>query len=126
MSEESPRRPHRATGKKPPGGARPGAGRPEGTSNALPYGTVQAIKALNLRVPEGASDAAKALANRALERVVDVLEEGVDFRQAGSVLKAATLLREEVCGAMAQKHEVAGKDGAALVIEVHKIAKEQE
>lgn len=126
MSEEQPRRPHRATGKKPPGGARPGAGRPEGSGNALPYGTVQAIKALNLRVPEGASDAAKDLANRALERVVDVLEEGVDFRQAGSVLKAATMIREEICGQVAQKHEVAGKDGAALVIEVHKIAKEQD
>lgn len=126
MSEEQPRRPHRATGKKPPGGARPGAGRPEGASNALPYGTVQAIKALNLRVPEGASDAAKALANRALERVVDVLEEGVDFRQAGSVLKAATMLREEVCGAVAQTLQHAGADGGALVIEVRKYGREGE
>lgn len=124
--DEKPRRPHRATGRKPPGGARPGAGRPEGSTNALPMGTIQAIKALNLRVPEGASDAAKALANRALERVVDVLEEGVDFRQAGAVLKAATLVREEICGPMAQKHEVGGKDGGALVIEVHKIAKEHD
>lgn len=123
--DEKPRRPHRATGRKPPGGARPGAGRPEGTSNALPYGTVQAIKALNLRVPEGASDAAKALANRALERVVDVLEEAVDYRQSGAVLKAATMVREEICGPMAQKHEVAGKDGAALVIEVHKLSREE-
>jgi hypothetical protein len=87
-------------------------------------GTVQAIKALNLRVPDGASDAAKALANRALERVVDVLEESVDFRQAGSVLKAATILREEVCGPMAQKHEVGGADGGALVVEVRKYGRE--
>lgn len=87
-------------------------------------GTIQAIKALNLRVPEGATDAARALANRALERVVDVLEEGVDFRQAGSVLKAATIIREEVCGPMAQKHEVGGADGGALVVEVRKYGRE--
>lgn len=87
-------------------------------------GTIQAIKALNLRVPENAPEAAKALANRAFERVVDVLEEGVDFRQAGAVLKAATMVREEICGPMAQKHEVAGKDGGALVIEVHKVGAE--
>lgn len=124
MSDETPRRPHRATGKKPPGGARPGAGRPEGTINALPYGSVQALKGLRLRVPEGAAPEAAELADRAFARVVDVLEERVHFQQAGHVLKAATMVREEICGPMAQKHEVGGVDGGALVVEVRKYPKE--
>lgn len=114
---DSPRK-HRATGKKPPGGARPGAGRPKGSRNALPYGAVQAVAALNLRIPEGTPPAAKELADKAFARVVDVLEEVVDFRQAGAVLKAASMIREEICGPIAQKHEVAGKDGQALSISI--------
>lgn len=114
---ESPRK-HRATGRKPPGGARPGAGRPKGSSNALPYGAVQALKAVSLRVPEGASPAAKALADRALHRVVDVLEERVDFKLAAPVLKAATIIREEVCGPLPTKLEHSGPDGQALSINI--------
>ncbi|AAK94377.1 hypothetical protein Mx8p42 [Myxococcus phage Mx8] len=113
----SPRK-HRATGKKPPGGARPGAGRPKGSRNALPYGAVQAVESLSLRVPEGAHPEAKRLADRAFARVVDVLEERVDFKLAAPVLKAASMIREEVCGPIAQKHEVAGKDGQALSISI--------
>lgn len=98
-------RKHRATGNKPPGGKRPGAGRPPGSNNALPYGVVQAVKALNYRVPEDKPDALKAVANRSFERIIDVLEEKVGFKEATGVLKAATMLREEICGAIAQKHE---------------------
>ena len=50
-TEKPYRRPHRATGRKAPGGARPGAGRPEGTSNALPIGYVKALKGLRLYAP---------------------------------------------------------------------------
>lgn len=114
--KEKPRRPHRATGRKPPGGARPGAGRPEGSTNALPMGAIQAIKALNLRVPESTPEPLKALANRALERVADVLEEEVDFRQANAVLKAATMLREEICGPVAQQVKHSGPNGEALSV----------
>ncbi|QSQ14060.1 hypothetical protein [Myxococcus landrumensis] len=58
------------------------------------------------------------LADRAFQRVVDVLEEQVYFQNAPSVLKAATIIREEICGPVAQKHEVAGKDGQALSITI--------
>lgn len=76
-----------------------------------------------MRVPDGATPEAAELADRAFARVVDVLEERVHFQQAGHVLKAATMVREEICGPVAQKHELAGKDGGALVIEVHKLGK---
>ncbi|WP_201756306.1 hypothetical protein [Corallococcus silvisoli] len=73
---------------------------------------------MSLRVPEGASPAAKALADRAFARVVDVLEERVGFQQAGHVLKAATIIREEVCGPVAQKVQHSGPDGQALSINI--------
>ena len=98
-------RKHRATGKKPPGGARPGAGRPPGTKNTLPLGAVAALKAAGLRVPPAASEAEKALADRALQRIADVLEEKVWHTSAGHVLKAAQTIREEVCGPVKQRVE---------------------
>lgn len=98
-------RKHRATGKPPPGGKRPGAGRPPGSTNALPYGVVQAMKALNLRVPEGRPEPEKAVANRAFERIIDVMEEKVPFKDAPGVLKAASILREEICGPVKQRIE---------------------
>lgn len=114
MSEA--KRPHRATGKKPPGGARPGAGRKPGATNALPYGAIKAVRAVNLRVPEGAPPEVAELANRALQRVVDVMEGRVKV-DSGGVLKAATLLREEVCGPVAQKLSVGG-EGEPISIQI--------
>ncbi|WP_199741925.1 hypothetical protein [Corallococcus sp. CA047B] len=73
---------------------------------------------MSLRVPASAEPAAKALADRAFQRVVDVLEERVGFQQAGHVLKAATIIREEVCGPLAQKLEHSGPDGQALSITI--------
>lgn len=118
--EDKPyRRPHRATGKKAPGGARPGAGRPEGTANALPLGYVQALKGLRHRVPEGTPEALADVAGVALDRLVDVMLERVEDPQlAAQVLKASTLIRAEVCGPPAQKHEVTGKDGQGLSINI--------
>lgn len=98
-------RKHVRTGRKPPGGKRPGAGRPPGSKNTLPLGAVAAVKAAGLRVPGSASEAQRELANRALQRIADVLEEGVHFTAAGHVLKAATILREEICGPVKQKVE---------------------
>lgn len=71
-------------------------------------GAVNAVKACRLRVPEDATPAAAALADRALQRVVDVMEEQVFFQSAPTVLKAATVLREEVCGRVADKTEHSG------------------
>lgn len=118
------RRPHRRTGNKPPGGRREGSGRPEGSTNALPMGAVQAIRTLNLRVPESAPELAKDIANRAFQRAVEVMEEQVDFRLAPSVLKAVTVIREEICGSVSQKHEVTGAGGGGVVIEVKKYGQE--
>lgn len=113
------RRPHRATGKKPPGGHRPGAGRPEGTFNALPPGYVQALKGLKHRVPEGTPEPLADVAGTALDRLVDVMMERVEDPQlAAQVLKASTLIRAEICGPPTQRHEVSGKDGQGLSISI--------
>lgn len=96
------------------GGKRPGAGRPAGSKNVLGFGEVRAIKAARLRVPETATAEAAELADRAQQRIIDVMEGSVHYMEAGNVLKAATRLREEICGPVAQKHEVTGKDGAPI------------
>jgi hypothetical protein len=107
---------HKATG-RPHGGARPGAGRPAGTPNALPLGAVKAIQSLRLRVPADASEAAKELADRALQRVADVMNCKVTSKQANSVLKAAIHIREEVCGPVTRKIEVEGKIGIGALLD---------
>lgn len=102
-ARSAPRK-HRATG-NPKGGRRPGAGRPKGAKNVLLQGAVKAIKVANMRVPETASPGERALADRALQRIIDVMEEEVSSFNAYSVLTSARLLREEVCGKVADKHE---------------------
>lgn len=97
-------RKHRGTG-NPRGGKRTGAGRKKGTFNALPLGAVQAIQAMGYRVPEGAQEHLRQVADRAWERIQDVMEGRVDFKAMQPVLKAACVLREEVCGSLTQKHE---------------------
>ena len=115
---DQPKRKHRATGKSAPGGKRPGAGRPSGTRNTLDYGEVKALAATRLRVPANATPEAVRLADRALERIIHVMEEKVGHFQAGHVLKAATRLREEVCDPIAQKVQHAGADGGALEVRI--------
>lgn len=100
------------------GGKREGAGRPAGSKNVLELGAVRAIKAARLRVPETVTPEAADLADRAQQRIIDVMEEQVHFTSAPSVLKAATRIREEICGVLSQRHEVTGRDGGALVVEV--------
>lgn len=95
----------KTTAKGKHGGKRPGAGRPKGADNALPYGAVQALRSLNHRLPASVSEEAKALSERCTARIVDVLEERVGFQEAGHVLKAATILREEICGPLKQRVE---------------------
>lgn len=100
--------------KKGSGGKRDGAGRPEGSNNTLRYGEVKAIRAANLRLPEGADEESHELAGRALQRIADVMECRVSHLHAGNVLKAATRLREEVCGPVAQKLEHSGANGGPI------------
>lgn len=90
---------------KPAGGKRTGAGRPKDSKNVLGQGETKAIKAAGLRVPESANKAERALADRAQQRIIDVMEEQVGGFSATPVLKAAIHLREEICGAVKQKME---------------------
>jgi hypothetical protein len=102
------------------GGARLGAGRPAGSFNALPLNAVGAVKACRLRVPAGATPEAAELADLALQRIVDVMlgQNVVPFVQLGDVLKAASIVRNEVCGPIAQKLEHSGADGGPLQVSV--------
>lgn len=61
------------------------------------------------RVPEDLPEPVKALADRALARAVDVLEGRVDGPGATAVLKAATFIREEVCGPVPRDVKLTGK-----------------
>jgi hypothetical protein len=112
--------------KRKHGGARPGAGRPAGTPNVLPKGTVEAIRALRHRVPEGASPEVADAAGFALTRVLDVLSGRVRGADAGPVLKAAAMTREEFCGPMAQRVEASGPEGKPMVVEVRKYTDDDE
>lgn len=95
---------------RPHGGKRADAGRKDGTKNTLGYGEVKAVKAAGLRVPDDATKDQRELADRALERIADVMEAKVWHAQAGHVMKAAVHLREEICGSIKQKveHSLAG------------------
>lgn len=79
---------------------------------------MRAIKACKLRLPATATPEIEAVAERAFERLVDVMECKVHYTDAPHVLKAATRLREEACGPLAQKVEHTGKDGADLVFNI--------
>lgn len=120
------KRKHRATGNKPPGGAREGAGRPEGTSNTLGYGEVKATKAAGLRVPEALDEDSKRLAAHALQRIVDVMDGKVHAFDASHVLKAATHVRLETCGPVAQRVEHSGPDGGALQVVVQTLTGDED
>ncbi|WP_242394839.1 hypothetical protein [Anaeromyxobacter oryzisoli] len=84
----------------------------------LPRGAVAAIKAAGLRVPESASPAERELADLALRRIVDVMDERVNPFGAFSVLTAARGLREEICGPVPKKLEHAGPGGGAIVFKI--------
>lgn len=73
-------------------------------------------------MPPGASEAERSLADDAQQRIIDVMMERGDFRRAASVLKAATHLREEICGSLTQRHEHSGPGGVPLHVEVRSYA----
>jgi len=105
----------------PRGGKRTGAGRPLGAKNVLPQGCVAAVRAAGLRVPATASDAERALADRALCRLADVLEGNVHPAMAFPVLQAGRLLREEICGPVPKKLEHGGPNGAPLEVMIREV-----
>lgn len=94
------------------GGSRPGAGRPPKTDEPareyprLKYFERDAVRGLRHRVPDDVHPVAKDLADHAFVRIVDVMDERVDPEHAANVLKAAVLVRDEICGPIAKKLEV--------------------
>lgn len=61
-----------------------------------------------VRQPKDLSPEAAALADRALQRIVDVMEEQVHSKRAKGVLSAAIEIREEICGPKTQKIAIEG------------------
>lgn len=97
------------------GGLRsPPGGRPRGSTNALPLGAVSAVKTAKLRVPEGTPEEHADLAEEAKDRIVDVMRERVHWQNASQVLKAATRVRDEICGPIAHKQEISGPNGEPI------------
>jgi hypothetical protein len=109
---EKPKRKHVATGNKPPGGSRVGAGRPPGSRAVLPHRSVAAINALNVakrRLGDVEDSEALNTLENVYSRVADVLNERVHFSSAPSVLKAATIVADAVAGPQKQAVEHSGK-----------------
>lgn len=115
-------------GTKGRGGRREGAGRPVGTGSphVLGHGERAAVRAAGLRVPRDAPDSHRELADDALGLLVSVMNGEVHFSEAPARLKAATRIREEICGPLAQKVEHTGAEGGPLVIEIRNEATERE
>jgi len=107
------------------GGKRLGAGRKPG-GNALGYGEVKAIRALRIRTPESLPEEAKELAGEAFEAVVRVMRREVQGRGTQDVLRAAAMVREEICGPITQKHELEAKGGLSFQLILAKPEKQLE
>ena len=76
-----------------------------GSKLALPLGSVSSIKGLRFRVPDGTPEPLGAVADEAFQAVVDVMR-GKHYHGSMAILGAAKTVREEVCGAITQRHEV--------------------
>lgn len=64
------------------------------------------IKSFRHRVPDNVSEDMKILADRSMERLSEVLEGSVPPDLAGHVIKAAGMLREEICGSITKSVDV--------------------
>jgi hypothetical protein len=96
----------------PRGGKRTGAGRPSGSKDVLPRGSIPAIRSLTI-APKGVrakglelSEEEQAIADRAFQRIVDVMDGRVHPSEMPSVLKASTEVRSEVLGERTKKLDV--------------------
>lgn len=75
----------------------------------VPKGTYQALRHLRptgIRIPPNTPSDHAAIADMAMSRMIDVMTEGVHPSVAPSVLKAACVVREEICGPIVKKLEV--------------------
>jgi hypothetical protein len=81
--------------------------KPSGLS-ALEVKAVRVCVPRGVRHPKDLPPDHAALADRALQRIVDVMEEEVHSKRAKGVLSAAIEIREEICGPKTQKFEIGG------------------
>jgi hypothetical protein len=78
----------------------------ERNKNALPVGMV---KALNHRLPANATEEQAEVANWAFAQIAKVASGQISFRQAPTVLKAATQIRDEINGPIPKDITIHGK-----------------
>ncbi len=83
---------------------KPGTGRKQGSKNNGLYGSRRALKTLHWRVPADAPKDVARLADKALDCIVDIMRH--PRPGAADALKAAAMIREEICGAVARRLEV--------------------
>lgn len=67
----------------------------------------KALRAMKWRVPKDAPPEAAELAGEALGSIVKVMRQGVHFKHARNVLSAATAVRDDICGPVVRRVEVA-------------------
>ena len=98
--------------RKKHGGLRnPPGGRPRGSKSLLEKGAVRALTALRLRVPEKATPEAAELADETFGHIVSVMRRETAGFGTQDVLRAAAMVREEICGRVPQTNVVTGSDG---------------
>ena len=84
------------------------AGRPPGSTNALPKGCVQAVLSLRHRTPKDLDPELVAVADEAFGVIVRAMRGEFHFQDAGPRIRAATTVREELCGKVEERHLVEG------------------
>ncbi len=96
----------------PRGGARPGAGRPrlsdDRDEDIFSPETYRALRSVrnSVRVPADAPDDHREIADEAFDTIVEVMRGRVHPFMATVRLKAASMVREEICGPVVRKIEV--------------------
>jgi hypothetical protein len=113
------KRKHVKTGRKAPGGRRPGAGRPFGALDRVPRPTHGQIATITRHIPADATPAERQAAIYGLQRLVELASDDDNPTVA---IKAAIRLRDEICGVLTQRHEVTGAGGGAITVEVVRLA----
>lgn len=78
------------------------------TPRGLSPADYDAIASARIRIPKDASPVEAMIAKRSLERLIEVMEGRVPFRKANAALKAAVMVREEICGPIQRTVEVKG------------------
>lgn len=79
---------------------------------------MQALRTLRYRVPEGMPKVLADVAGESFEAIVDVMRGKVGWQDAAPRLKAATVLRHEICGPLATKVEMGGPDGGPVQVSI--------